>query len=110
VLKREGFITPEPHKRPRSSLIRSEAELPNEMWQADVTVWRLASGEEVEILNCLDDHSRLLLACDAYQHAKAADVVSSFHKAAQLHGLPESFLSYARAAPVSDRAESLGRY
>ena len=40
--KREGFVGPEPHKRPRSSLIRFEAELPNEMWQADVT--GLAAG------------------------------------------------------------------
>ena len=63
------------------------------MWQADVTVWRLACGDEVEILNCLDDHSRLLLGSDAYGRVKAADVVSSFHKAAQLHGVPASFLS-----------------
>ena len=93
VLKREGWITPEPHKRPRSSLIRFCAELPNEMWQADVTVWRLACGEEVEILNVIDDHSRLLLGSDAYARVKAADVVASFHKAAQLHGLPASLLS-----------------
>ena len=93
MLKRAGFITPQPHKRPRSSLIRFEAQLPNEMWQADVTVWQLASGEVVEILNLIDDHSRLLLGADAYPRVKAADVVHSFHKAAQLHGLPESFLS-----------------
>jgi transposase InsO family protein len=93
VLKREGCISPQPHKRPRSSLIRFEAQLPNECWQADVTVWRLAAGEEVEILNCLDDHSRLLVGADAYERVKAADVVQSFHKAAQLHGLPASFLS-----------------
>ena len=93
VLKREGFITLQPHKRPRSSLIRFEAQLPNECWQADVTLWRLAAGEEVEILNCLDDHSRLLLGSDAYKRVKAADVVASFHRAAQLHGLPASFLS-----------------
>ena len=30
---------------------------------------------------------------DAYQRVKAADVVASFHKAAQLHGLPHSLLS-----------------
>lgn len=33
VLKREGLVTPQPQKRPRSSLIRFEAELPNEMWR-----------------------------------------------------------------------------
>src|SRR5258708_29085738 len=34
ILRREGLVAPEPHKRPRSSLIRFQAELPNEMWQA----------------------------------------------------------------------------
>ena len=32
ILKREGLIAPEPQKRPRSSLIRFEADLPNETW------------------------------------------------------------------------------
>jgi hypothetical protein len=41
----------------------------------------------------IDDHSRLHLGCDAYPRVKAADVVQSFHKAAELHGLPESLLS-----------------
>lgn len=63
------------------------------MWQADVTCWAVACGEVVEILNLLDDHSRLFLGSDAYRRVKAADVVASFHKAADLHGLPESFLS-----------------
>jgi transposase InsO family protein len=93
ILRREGLVAPEPHKRPRSSLIRFQAELPNEMWQADITAWQLASGEVVEILNQIDDHSRLFLGSDAYPRVKAADVVSSFHKAAELHGAPASLLS-----------------
>ena len=32
VLKRRGFITPQPHKRPRSSWTRFEAALPNRRW------------------------------------------------------------------------------
>jgi transposase len=42
VLSRRGFITPEPKKRPASSLIRFEAALPNECWQGDVTHWALS--------------------------------------------------------------------
>ena len=83
----------EPKKRPRSSWIRFCAELPNELWQVDVTCWSLASGQEVEILNQLDDHSRLFLGSEAYLRVKAADVVSSFQEAAELHGLPASLLS-----------------
>jgi transposase InsO family protein len=93
ILGRAGLISPQPQKRPRSSLIRFEAQLPNEMWQADVTCWALASGEMVEILNLIDDHSRLFLGSHAYPRVKAADVVEGFQEAAQLHGLPESFLS-----------------
>jgi transposase InsO family protein len=33
--------------------------MPNERWQADVTRWVIADGTEVEILNIVDDHSRL---------------------------------------------------
>src|SRR3712207_3509569 len=32
-LHRAGLITPQPHKRPRSSYVRFAAELPNETWQ-----------------------------------------------------------------------------
>ena len=56
---------------------------------------RLAAGERsaAEILNLIDDHSRLFLGSDAYGRVKAADVMASFHNAAQLHGLPYSLLS-----------------
>jgi transposase InsO family protein len=93
VLSRRGFVTPQPHKRPRSSFIRFEAAMPNERWQADITHWRLAGGTEVEILNVIDDHSRFLVASVARAIFKAADVVGSFHEAASTHGLPASLLT-----------------
>jgi transposase InsO family protein len=93
VLRRHGLVEDQPQKRPRSSLIRFCAELPNEMWQADTTHWRLADGSDVEILNLIDDHSRLFLASDAYGAITAHDVVQSFRKACSYHGLPASLLS-----------------
>jgi transposase InsO family protein len=93
ILRREGLVVPERQKRPHCSLIRFEAQLPNELWQADITAWQLASGEVVEIRNQIDDHSRLFLGSDAYPRVKAADVVQSFHKAVKLHGLPASLLT-----------------
>ncbi len=92
VLKKEGLVVSQPQKRPRSSLIRFEAELPNEMWQADVTHWPLAGAGHAEILNMLDDHSRLFLASRAFPTVKAADVVDVFHMAIALHGAPSSLL------------------
>jgi len=49
LLKKEGLVVSQPQKRPRSSLLRFEAELPNEMWQADVTHWALAGAGHAEI-------------------------------------------------------------
>jgi transposase InsO family protein len=92
ILRREGLVTPQPQKRPRSSLIRFEAELPNEMWQADVTHWPLAGAGHAEILNMLDDHSRLFLASRAFPTVKAADVVDVFRTAIALHGAPAGLL------------------
>jgi transposase InsO family protein len=92
ILRREGLVVAQPQKRPRCSLIRFEAELPNEMWQADITHWRLAGAQGVEILNMIDDHSRLFLASRAYPTAKAADVAEAFRSAVALHGAPASLL------------------
>jgi transposase InsO family protein len=93
VLTRRGFVTPQPQKRPKSSWRRFQAELPNECWQADTTHWALADGTDVEILNVIDDHSRLLVASRAFGTAKAADVVETFHQGASELGLPASMLT-----------------
>lgn len=93
ILSRRGFVIPEPHKRPKSSYRRFEADQPNERWQLDTTHWALADGTEVEILNQLDDHSRLLVGSDARVTFKAVDVVTYFRKAAATWGYPAQMLS-----------------
>ena len=94
LLRRRGLVTPEPRKRPRSSIIRFEAELPNQLWQTDATHWALAGGgSAVEILNYLDDHSRLCLGSVPHPTVKAADVVVDFHQAAARAGYPAALLS-----------------
>jgi transposase InsO family protein len=93
TLCRRGFVTPQPHKRPRSSWRRFAAELPNELWQADLTHWMLAGGREVEILDVIDDHSRLLVASTARWVFKAADVVADLHAGMARHGRPERLLT-----------------
>src|SRR5437870_13009532 len=93
ILKRQGLITPEPHKRPRASFVRFEAELPNELWQTDATEWHLADSSKVEILNLIDDHSRLCLASVAVRTVKAADALQTFYSAVEEYGLPARFLS-----------------
>lgn len=93
ILKRRGFVTPEPHKRPRSSWVRFEAALPNERWQSDVTHWRLADGSQVDILNFLDDHSRLITASKAFRVVCAPDVLRVLCEAATNWGFPASVLT-----------------
>jgi len=93
VLKARGFVTPQPHKRPRSSYVRFAAELPNECWQADVTHVCLVDGTFVEVLNIIDDHSRLCVATRALRVFKAVDVVDTFHTAATTWGYPASMLT-----------------
>jgi transposase InsO family protein len=93
ILKRRGFITPEPHKRPKSSYIRFEATLPNETWQADVTFWELKDGTKVEILNLIDDFSRVCVASQAFATTASPDVVATLYEAGGAWGLPASLLT-----------------
>jgi transposase InsO family protein len=93
VLKARGLVTPQPHKRPKSSWRRFAAEFPNECWQADVTHVTGANGASFEVLNIIDDHSRLCLASRAFATTRAGDVIRTLHKAAAAWGYPECFLS-----------------
>lgn len=93
ILKRRGFIAPQPHKRPKSSYVRFEAQLPNQMWQADVTFFELEGGTKVEILNFLDDFSRVCVASKALEVTSSPDVVASLYEAGARWGLPASLLT-----------------
>ena len=93
ILSRRGFVVPHPQRRPKSSCVRFEADQPNERWQADVTHWELADGTGAEILNVVDDCSRLNVAADARRVTPAADVVATFAAAFARHGLPMGVLT-----------------
>lgn len=88
-----GLIEPAPRKRPKSSYIRFEAELPNECWQTDFTHWRLAGGADSEILAWLDDHARYCLSLTAHRRVTGRIVVDTFTETAENNGLPASVLS-----------------
>ncbi len=90
---RPGVVTPQPHKRPRSSWVRFEARLPNERWQSDVTHWRLKDGTEVDIVNFLDDHSRLAVASRVLATATAPGVLEIFREAGARWGFPAALLT-----------------
>jgi transposase InsO family protein len=108
VLTKRGFITPEPHKRPKSSYVRFESVQPNERWQSDITHWTLADGTDVEICNWIDDHSRLCLASTTRTTFTASDVDTAFRRAATTWGNPASVLS-DNGAVYTGRYRSNGR-
>lgn len=93
ILRRRGLVIPQPRKRPRSSMIRFEAELPNECWQSDMTHWTLAGGRGCEIVNFIDDHSRFALASVALPVTTAIDVGRIFQDARVRYGAPASVLT-----------------
>ena len=93
ILKARGFVNPQPQKRPKSSFKRFCAELPNECWQADVTHVALETGEVFEVLNVVDDHSRLCVASRAMKTVRGSDVTRVLHQSAATWGYPASFLS-----------------
>ncbi len=93
VLKARGFVTPQPHKRPKSSLVRFVADLPNETWQADVTHVEVADGVVFEVLNVIDDHSRLCVASRVFVTTRSPDVVRTLHRAAVTWGYPQGLLT-----------------
>lgn len=92
ILVRRGFITAQPHKRPKRSWRRFEAPAPNECWQIDATDWVTAAGL-VTIFNIIDDHSRLACRSRAVNEATGLEAWATFCQAAQAWGLPAGVLS-----------------
>jgi transposase InsO family protein len=88
-----GLVEPNPKKKPRSSYVRFEADLPNECWQSDFTHWRLANRSDVEILSWLDDHSRYALSVTAHQPVTGRAVVDTFLSTGADQGFPASVLT-----------------
>ena len=93
ILRTEGLVTPQPKKRPKAYIQRFEAVQPNETWQSDFTHWRLADGRDVEIINWLDDHSRLLLHCSVFKAITGKIVIDTFNDARSQYGTPFSTLT-----------------
>ena len=94
VLKARGFVTPQPHKRPKRPWTRFVADFPNECWQLDMTHVEVADGVVYEVLNIIDDHSRVCVASQVFVVVKAPDVVRTIHKAAGASGaIPQRVLT-----------------
>ena len=92
-LTRAGLVVPQPTKRPRSSYVRFQADLPNQCWQSDVTHYRLSSGADSEILSWRDDCSRYALHASAHLAVTGPIVLATFRQTIATHGIPASTLT-----------------
>lgn len=93
VLVRRGFVTPQPHKRPKSATKRFVWPRPNDAWQIDATRWLLCDGREAWIMDILDDHSRVLVAARVCDGPTAAGAWDAFCHGAADWGLPAHVMS-----------------
>jgi transposase InsO family protein len=93
ILVRDGAVTPDPSKRPKSSYIRFEADQPNETWQSDFTHYRLLDSTDSEVLSWLDDCSRYALSVTAHARVTGPVVLATFRKTVAAHGIPASTLT-----------------
>jgi transposase InsO family protein len=98
ILTRQGLVSPQPKKKPKSAWIRFQAAMPNETWQSDVTHYRLTRpdgrpGVDAEILTWLDDCTRYALHGSAHARVSSPIVVDAFRAAAAQHGRPASTLT-----------------
>ena len=92
-LSRQGMVSPAPKKRPKSTYIRFQADLPNECWQSDFTHWQLADGSGVEILTFLDDCTRYAISVTAHNTVTTQLIIDAFRTAISRHGTPASTLT-----------------
>ncbi len=94
ILVRRGFIVPEPKKAPNKKLRRFVHPYVNGMWQTDPTDYELADGTEVEIVNIIDDHSRVCPRSHAVEGSTTgSDMWDTFVEAFGVYGIPEWVLS-----------------
>lgn len=93
VLRSRGLIQANENKRPRSSMHRFVWPRPNDMWQIDATHFGLADGTVVEIINIIDDHSRVLTAAVAVPSCTSSQAWSTITTAFATWGVPARVLS-----------------
>jgi transposase InsO family protein len=92
VLVERGQLTPQPRKRPKRGR-RFVHPAPNAVWQIDGTDMVLADGTSVTVVQIIDDHSRLDVACRAARSENGEDVWAALSAGFAGYGHPACVLS-----------------
>lgn len=91
VLVRNGLVAPQPTRV--SAPGRFERDYPNDLWQIDATEWELADGTIVQIIDIIDDHSRMLVAARAWAGLSDQAAWATLSDAIEVYGPPRQLLS-----------------
>ena len=75
-------------KRPKRSHRRFAAKFPNQRWQSDAFTEKLTGGEEVPVIEILDDAARFSLKISVAQSESSDPIVAAFKEAIETHGKP----------------------
>ena len=98
ILKERGVIDPQPAKAPKRTWRSFAAERANECWQIDSTHWTLADETPVEIVDIIDDCSRLAVCSVAVSSCTTATAWDAMLAGAKRWGWPMRVLSDNGAA------------
>jgi len=71
---------------------RFERSTPNQMWQTDITMFRLA-GTQVYLIGYIDDYSRYIVGAGLYATQKAAHVLEVYRQGVVEYGAPREMLT-----------------
>lgn len=93
ALARRGLLTVTPQRRPRRSSRRFARPARNDLWQMDGVQVSLSGGRVAIVIEALDDHSRLNLACHGAVSENSQASWETFTAAAAGYGLPRQLLT-----------------
>lgn len=93
ILRREGLVTAQPKKRPKSSWRRFSYARPRDCYQIDATIVALAGDTKVVVFEVLDDATRTLVATRSAVSENATDAVAAIQTAFTDFGVPAIVLS-----------------
>lgn len=93
ALDRRGLLVKHPQRRPRRTPRRFTRSARNDLWQMDGFELRLADGSKAVVIELVDDHTRLSLACQAAVTENGADAWAAFTAASGRYGLPRQLLT-----------------
>lgn len=91
VLVRHGLVEPQPSVVAAPG--RFERDRPNDLWQIDATEWELTDGSIAQIIDIIDDHSRMLVAAMVWPGLSGHVAWVTLAGAIDVYGPPRQLLS-----------------